>query len=152
MIVSLHWGVEKRTAPSEWQRGIAAEVTASGAIDLIVGHHAHVLQPIEQINGTWVMFGLGNILSNMPTADDWPAASQDGAVAVVEFTVADNGEVAVAAPVMYPTWVDKDAGFVVRMVAADLAGSEIDDITRAPTRGLVPRPHPSGRGVTFVAP
>ena len=51
-------------------------------------------------------------------------------MAVVEFTVADNGEVAVAAPVMYPTWVDKDAGFVVRMVAADLAGSEIDDTTR----------------------
>jgi poly-gamma-glutamate synthesis protein (capsule biosynthesis protein) len=130
VIVSLHWGVEKQTAPSEWQRRIAAEVTASGTIDLIIGHHAHVLQPIEQINGTWVMFGLGNILSNMPTGEDWPAASQDGAVATVEFTVADNGEVAVAAPVVYPTWVDKDAGFVVRMVAADLADSEIDATTR----------------------
>ena len=130
VIVSLHWGVEGRTAPSEWQRQVAEEVTASGAIDLIVGHHAHVLQPIEQINGTWVMFGLGNILSNMPTSENWPAASQDGAVAVVEFTVADDGDVAVAAPSLYPTWVDKDAGFVVRVVAADLAGSEIDDTTR----------------------
>jgi poly-gamma-glutamate synthesis protein (capsule biosynthesis protein) len=130
VIVSLHWGVEGRTEPSEWQRQVAEEVTASGAIDLIVGHHAHVLQPVEQVNGTWVMFGLGNVLSNMPTGDQWPAASQDGAVAVVEFTIAADGSRAVAAPVLHPTWVDKNAGFVVRLVAADLAGSDIDETTR----------------------
>ena len=130
VIVSLHWGVEGRTAPSDAQRLIAEGLTASGAIDLIVGHHAHVLQPIEQVNSTWVMFGLGNILSNMPAGEDWPAASQDGAVATVEFTVGADGEVAVAPPVVYPTWVDKNAGFVVRLVAADLASSEIDDTTR----------------------
>ena len=145
VIVSLHWGVEGRTAPSDAQRLIAEGLTASGAIDLIVGHHAHVLQPIEQVNGTWVMFGLGNILSNMPAGEDWPAASQDGAVATVEFTVGADGEVAVAAPVVYPTWVDKNAGFVVRLVAADLASSEIDEHDPTPPRGLT-RPHPSGRG------
>ncbi|HWM20564.1 MAG TPA: CapA family protein [Ilumatobacteraceae bacterium] len=130
VIVSLHWGVEGRTAPSDWQRQVAHEVTASGAVDLIVGHHAHVLQPVEQVNGTWVVFGLGNILSNMPTGDQWPAASQDGAVAIVEFTVAADGSRAVAAPVLYPTWVDKNAGFVVRLVTADLASTEIDETTR----------------------
>jgi poly-gamma-glutamate synthesis protein (capsule biosynthesis protein) len=130
VIVSLHWGVEGATEPSEWQRRIAEGITASGAIDLIVGHHAHVLQPIEQINGTWVMFGLGNILSNMSAGGSWPAGVQDGAVAVVELTVADDGAVVVAAPSLHATWVDRDAGFVVRLVADDLAGTEIGDGTR----------------------
>lgn len=130
VIVSLHWGVEGATEPSEWQRRIAEGITASGAIDLIVGHHAHVLQPIEQINGTWVMFGLGNILSNLSAATGWPPGAQDGAVAVVELTVTGDGEVAVAAPLLHPTWVDKDAGFVVRLVADDLGGAEISEGTR----------------------
>ena len=130
VVVSLHWGVEGAAEPSEWQRRIAEGITASSAIDLIVGHHAHVLQPLEQINDTWVLFGLGNILSNMSTASGWPAEAQDGAVAVVELTVAADGAVAVAAPVLHPTWVDRDAGFVVRLVADDLAGTEISDGTR----------------------
>jgi poly-gamma-glutamate synthesis protein (capsule biosynthesis protein) len=130
VIVSLHWGVEGMTEPSEWQRRVADGITASAEIDLIVGHHAHVIQPVEQINGTWVMFGLGNILSNMPTGERWPAATQDGAVAIVEFNVADDGDVTVAAPVLQPTWVDHDAGYVVRVVATDLAGIEIGDVTR----------------------
>ena len=130
VIVSLHWGVEGANEPSEWQRQIAEGITASGAIDLVVGHHAHVLQPIEEINGTWVVFGLGNILSNHPTDANWPAGTQDAGVAVVEFTVAAGGDVTVSAPVLHPTWVDKGAGFVVRVVAADLAGTEVGDATR----------------------
>ena len=141
VIVSLHWGVEGATAPSKWQRRIAEGITASGAIDLIVGHHAHVLQPIEQINGTWVMFGLGNILSNLSTATGWPPGAQDGAVAVVELTVTGDGEVAVAAPLLHPTWVDKDAGFVVRLVADDLAGAEISEGTRRALEASLARTH-----------
>jgi poly-gamma-glutamate synthesis protein (capsule biosynthesis protein) len=130
VVVSLHWGVEGSSVPSEWQRRVADALTASGAIDLIVGHHAHVLQPIEQINGTWVMFGLGNILSNLPTQGGWPASTQDAAIAIVEFTVSDDGRVEVAAPRLHPTWVDKEAGWVVRVVTADLAGTEIDGTIR----------------------
>ncbi|HEX4980243.1 MAG TPA: CapA family protein, partial [Ilumatobacteraceae bacterium] len=38
VVVSLHWGVEGMTEPSEWQRRVAEGITASDAIDLIVGH------------------------------------------------------------------------------------------------------------------
>ena len=66
VIVSLHWGVEgERTITAE-QRAVAQEITTSGQVDLIVGHHAHVLQPIAQINGVWVVFGLGNMISDLP--------------------------------------------------------------------------------------
>ena len=125
VIVSLHWGAEGRHAPTSYQRTVADELTAAGTIDLIVGHHAHVLQPIEQVNGTWVLFGLGNILSNLPTSDRWPAASQDAAVALVELTVGTDGEVTVDRPVMHPTWVDKDAGWVVRLVLDELARDDL---------------------------
>ena len=84
VIVSMHWGIEGRRDVTPEQRAVAEQVTASGTVDLIVGHHAHVLQPIEQINGVWVIFGLGNMISNLPTGPRWPAACQDGAVAVVD--------------------------------------------------------------------
>ncbi len=66
VVVSMHWGVEKVSAITSQQREWAEQVTASGLIDLIVGHHAHVLQPIEQVNGVWVVYGLGNVLSFPP--------------------------------------------------------------------------------------
>ena len=103
------------------QRAVAEAITASGTIDLIVGHHAHVLQPIEQINGVWVIFGLGNMISNLPTTPRWPEACADGAVAVVSITRAADGSVVVAQPVAHPTWVDRLNGWNVHLVQASLA-------------------------------
>ncbi|OLF09360.1 poly-gamma-glutamate biosynthesis protein [Actinophytocola xinjiangensis] len=60
VVASLHWGVEDQHEPTDEQRRIAGEVLADPAVDLIVGHHAHVVQPFEKINGKWVAYGLGN--------------------------------------------------------------------------------------------
>jgi poly-gamma-glutamate synthesis protein (capsule biosynthesis protein) len=95
VLVSLHWGTEGVHEPNGFQRRVAEAVTASGQVDLIIGHHAHVVQPIEQINGVWVLFGLGNILSNLPTSDRWPAASQDAMVVTLSMTVDGSGAVTV---------------------------------------------------------
>jgi poly-gamma-glutamate synthesis protein (capsule biosynthesis protein) len=127
VLVSLHWGAEGVHEPTRYQRGIADAITASGAIDLVIGHHAHVLQPIEQVNGTWVLFGLGNILSNLPTTDRWPAASQDAAVVTVTMEIGEDGGVTVERPVVHPTWVDKDAGWIVRLVQDELARDDVPD-------------------------
>ena len=120
VIVSMHWGSEGSSGVTVEQRRIAEEITASGAIDLVVGHHAHVVQPIEEINGVWVVFGLGNILSNLPTSDRWPASSQDGMVVTISVTVGTDGA-SVARPEVHPTWVDKADGWVVRPVLEQLA-------------------------------
>jgi len=114
VIVSMHWGVEGSSPPTAFQRDIANQITAAGDIDLVVGHHAHVVQPIEQVNGVWVLYGLGNMISNLPTSSRWPAATQDGVVTV-------------STPVIHPTWVDKDAGWIVRLVAPTLADPAIGD-------------------------
>lgn len=60
VIASLHWGIEDRAAPTPDQLRIAKQLLNDPAIDLIVGCHAHVVQPIEQINGKWVAYGMGN--------------------------------------------------------------------------------------------
>ena len=80
-----------------------------------------MLQPIEQINGVWVIFGLGNMISNLPTTPRWPAACQDGAVAVVDITKAADGTVVVGQPVIHPTWVDRLNGWNVHLVQRSLA-------------------------------
>lgn len=114
VVLSLHWGIDKIVAPTADQRAVANAVTASGEVDLIVGHHAHVLQPIEKVNGTWVVWGLGNVLSDHPTSTSWPAASQDAAVVSVAIEVDAAGTVSVETPVVYPTWVDRAAGHIIR--------------------------------------
>ncbi len=127
VVVSMHWGAEGVHQPTGFQRRVAEEITGSGSIDLVVGHHAHVVQPIEQVNGVWVMFGLGNVLSNLPTSDRWPAASQDAAVVSVEVTLDERGDVTVGRPVVHPTWVDKDAGWTAVLVEDELARNDISD-------------------------
>ncbi len=113
VVVSMHWGASASIAPTASQRSVAQAITAAGEIDLIVGHHAHVVQPIEQVNGTWVVWGLGNMISNMPFSF-WPASTQDGMVATVAITKHHDAAVEIGRPVVYPTWYDKDNGYVVR--------------------------------------
>ena len=125
VIASMHWGAEGVHSPTGWQREIADEITADGLIDLVVGHHAHVLQPIELVNDTWVLYGLGNILSNLPTSDRWPAASQDAAVVTLDVTVDERDAVTITNIEVHPTWVDQDAGWIVRLVDDELARTDI---------------------------
>lgn len=61
VILSAHWGTEYRNEPDDTQLNLARELLASPDIDLIIGHHAHVVQPFEKIDGKWVAYGLGNL-------------------------------------------------------------------------------------------
>ena len=119
-IVSMHWGTEKDSNTNSMQTSIADELTASGLVDLIVGHHAHVVQPTNQVNGVWVMYGLGNVLSNLPTDERWPINSQDAVIATTALTISSSGKAVFEKPVMHPTWVDKNNGWVIRDVQKSL--------------------------------
>jgi poly-gamma-glutamate synthesis protein (capsule biosynthesis protein) len=63
VIASLHWGVEYQQTATADQRRIAQRLLGDPAIDLIIGHHAHVVQPFEKIGGKWVAYGLGNSIA-----------------------------------------------------------------------------------------
>ncbi|MFN8077030.1 MAG: CapA family protein [Kineosporiaceae bacterium] len=94
VVVSLHWGVEYHAAPTPEQLEVADQLTASDDVDVIVGHHAHVLQPIRTVNGKLVVFGLGNLLSGQSGRAGLPAATQDGAVVLLraEPVAGDGGQ------------------------------------------------------------
>jgi len=73
VIVSLHWGNEYQFEPSVEQRELAQYLADLG-VALIIGHHPHVIQPLEWLMGkeghrTLVMFSLGNFISNQDRRD-----------------------------------------------------------------------------------
>ncbi|MCM1310400.1 MAG: CapA family protein [Bacteroides sp.] len=68
----LHWGEEYRLLPNAQQKRLA-DWLCTKDVDMIIGGHPHVIQPMEmrRHNGrnTLVVYSLGNFISNMKTAD-----------------------------------------------------------------------------------
>lgn len=62
ILVSMHWGSEYTHTPTYEETEIA-NYLSSLAVDVIIGHHPHVIQPITYINDTLVIYSLGNFLS-----------------------------------------------------------------------------------------
>jgi len=86
VVVSMHWGSEYQTSPTAEQRSQAAALLASPDVDLILGDHVHVLQPVERIGGKYVIYGLGNVFSNQSPAAGLPVNTQDGAILKIHVT------------------------------------------------------------------
>ncbi len=59
VIVSFHWGNELDYSPTERQIKMGRLAVDSGA-DLVIGHHSHRINPIEQYNGVYICYSLGN--------------------------------------------------------------------------------------------
>lgn len=59
VIVSFHWGNEKDYAPTNNQIKMGRLAVDAGA-DLVLGHHSHRLNPIEQYKGVYICYSLGN--------------------------------------------------------------------------------------------
>jgi poly-gamma-glutamate capsule biosynthesis protein CapA/YwtB (metallophosphatase superfamily) len=131
VVVSLHCCVEYRVDPTAAQLDNARALLESPDVDLVVGHHAHVVQPIERIGDEYALYGLGNILSNMYSSRCCPASSQDGVVVEVTFTEGSNGRFTTTGVAYTPTWVDRAAGFVITPVVAALRDPAIAPERRA---------------------
>jgi len=75
VVVSFHWGEEYQPLPNDYQQRVAKRVASAGA-DLIVGHHPHVVQPVEWVMGdgrdhpTLVAYSLGNFLFDQYFSDE----------------------------------------------------------------------------------
>ncbi len=70
VVVSFHWGSEGATSPHPYQTATARAAIDAGA-DVVLGHHPHVLQGIEQYKKGIIFYSLGNFAfgSTSPTAD-----------------------------------------------------------------------------------
>lgn len=62
IIVSMHWGDEYVFEPTESEKEIAQYLSSLG-VNLIIGSHPHVIQPVGYVNDTLVIYSLGNFLS-----------------------------------------------------------------------------------------
>ena len=75
LVVSVHWGAEYESLPNDYQRTVAGRMAAAGA-DIIIGHHPHVVQPVEWLTGegrdhpTLVAYSLGNFLFDQWFSDE----------------------------------------------------------------------------------
>lgn len=70
LIVSMHWGTEYRSEPTEEQKR-EAEYLSNLGVDIIIGTHPHVIEPITYINDTLVIYSLGNFISAQSTNNDY---------------------------------------------------------------------------------
>ena len=64
VIVAVHWGKEGHSELSDLQQEYAHYFADLG-VDVVIGNHPHLIQPIEKINHTLVIYSLGNFLSTM---------------------------------------------------------------------------------------
>ena len=62
LIVAMHWGIEYTHEPTEYEKDMA-EYLASLGVDIIIGAHPHVIQPVTWIDDTLVIYSLGNFIS-----------------------------------------------------------------------------------------
>jgi len=98
VVVAMHAGEDYDHTPNLEQKDTAKALLADPDIDLIYGHHAHVVQPMEKINGKWAIYGLGNdIAAQLGSAP----GVQQGLLARVQFSRDAAG-----------TWTTSDVGWV----------------------------------------
>lgn len=61
IVIFPHWGLELCTIPEPADRILAHRLIDAGA-DIIVGHHPHVIQPIEKYKGKYIVYSVGNFI------------------------------------------------------------------------------------------
>lgn len=102
VIVSAHWGDENTQEVNEMQRTYA-QLFADLEVDVVIGTHPHILQPIEWVTGanqnqTLVVYSLGNFIAHSLT--DYNTL---GGMVTFDFIVADDDKVTVENVQFEPT-------------------------------------------------
>ncbi|MEU3103819.1 CapA family protein [Streptomyces griseoflavus] len=137
VVVSVHWGTEWQDAPDERQTALARSLTASNTggrpdIDLILGTHAHVPQAYEKVNGTWVVYGMGDQVAGEMTDHDGALDPRGNQSTLGRFTFApparEGGRWQVTRAEFVPQFFDVDAGRVVNLNQALARGAELRSV------------------------
>ena len=128
VVVAMHWGTEYQQTPSAQQRELAPELARSPDIDVIISHHAHVVEPIEKIGHTWVVYGLGNLVA----AHSPPSAvNAEGLLVRFTFTQTSTGRFTVTKAEYEPLLVTRNRPIRVLDVPVALATHAYGTSTRA---------------------
>ncbi len=125
MVMFIHWGEEYQLSPNDKQTAVAQGLCDLG-IDVIVGGHPHVIQPIDLLTSTVdeshktvCLYSLGNAVSNQRQGliDACPTAhTEDGMLFSFTFTKYSDGSVALTDTDILPCWVNRYNGTQGRRV------------------------------------
>lgn len=102
VVFHMHAGDEYTHVPNGDQRFMASRVANSGEVDLIIGQHPHWVQPIDRINGVWVVYSTGNLMTSM---EGETPGTHDGAVVQVDFSETADGRFEATGVTWAPTYI-----------------------------------------------
>jgi len=127
VIAHVHWGTEYDHLPNDDQVALADALTASPDVDLVLGEHAHVVQPITKVNGKWVVYGFGNMVAQNEV--ERPDA-YEGITIDFELTEQPDGGWLVSRAAYVPTqWGHYRPGNPIRIV--DATGAHLASVRSA---------------------
>ncbi len=136
VVASLHCCEEYRRDPTDAQVAAVHALLASPDVDLVLGHHAHVVQPFERIDGEWAACGLGNLIAQHSTRG---YDTEDSVMARFTFRRGADGRFTVSRTEAVPLRIELGAD-AVRVVPADPATfdrvAEVLDSRGAEAAGL----------------
>ncbi len=112
IIYYMHWGNEYELKPNSTQKAIAQKLCDLG-VDVIVGGHPHVIQPMDMLHSdisgkdTICIYSVGNSVSNQrqEVMDIKSGHTEDGVLFSVQFTKYSDGTVLTSGIDILPTWV-----------------------------------------------
>lgn len=115
-ILFIHWGIEYQTYANDQQRAMAQRICDLG-VDVIIGGHPHVVQPVELLSSTTdpehktvCLYSMGNAVSNQRLGNIsyvHTAHTEDGVLFSVTFEEYSDGSVYLAETELIPTWVNR---------------------------------------------
>ncbi|WP_415953260.1 CapA family protein [Streptomyces sp. KLOTTS4A1] len=137
VVVSPHWGTEWQDGPDQRQLRLAERLTASKSdgrpdIDLVIGTHAHVPQAYEKVNGTWVVYGMGDQIAGemINYSGTFDPRGNQGTIGRFTFVPPKKagGRWKVSEAEFIPTWFDTGRGRMVNLNAAIEEGAAVLDV------------------------
>ncbi|MGX1160819.1 poly-gamma-glutamate synthesis protein (capsule biosynthesis protein) [Arthrobacter sp. SLBN-100] len=135
---AMHAGEEYASEPNAQQQEVAHALVDSGQFNLVYGHHTHSVLPIENYKGTWIVYGLGNGITEL---SPWYVVNNEGLLVRVQFGQDAAGK-----------WSATDLGWAPSVIVRDpyrwcslaadapqgpCAGPEADAATRLRTATVV---------------
>ncbi|MDW4914306.1 CapA family protein [Streptomyces californicus] len=133
VVLSAHWGTEWQDEPDATQLDLARRLTASTDrgrpdIDLIIGTHAHVPQAYEKVNGTWVVYGMGDQIAGAMINHEGAQDPRGNQSSMGRFTFAPpakpGGRWALKKAEFVPQWYDTGTGRAIALNTAIDDGAE----------------------------
>jgi len=137
LFVSVHWGDEHQRAPNAFQRGLGRAAIDAGAT-AVLGHHPHVLQPVERYKDGLIVYSLGNFVFDMAADATYETAAlrlvlEGGRILRVEIE---------------PLTIVRGA-YYPRLATPDEASARLRDLNRWSSRLSTPIVEIDGKGAVY---